>query len=102
MHEIRVEPIFKTDYKRVMRAHPQLRREFEEAVRELAINGCVPEGHNPHALTNPQGNYNGHIDFHLLDGAVDVIVLYAPHKTNPIIRLVRVGSHEELFKDPLL
>ncbi len=43
---------------------------------------------------------NGHIDFHLSDGLVDVVVLYLPHKTNPVIRLVRMGSHEELFQGP--
>ena len=47
------------------------------------------------------GNYNGHIDFHLSDGLVDVVVLYLPHKTNPVIRLVRMGSHQELFQGPL-
>ena len=34
------------------------------------------------------------------DGEVDVLVLYLPHKTNPIIRLVRMGSHKELFQGP--
>lgn len=47
---------------------------------------------------NPGGNNNGHIDVHLSDGAVDVIVLYLPHKSNPKIRFVRMGSHAELFK----
>ncbi len=53
-------------------------------------------------LDNPGGNYNAYWDFHLADGLVDVVVLYMPHKTNPIIRLVRMGSHDELFQGPLL
>ena len=64
MWEVRPEPQFQRDYKRVMKAHPQLRREFLAAVRELITTGRVPE----------------------------------PHKTNPVIRLVRMGSHEELFR----
>lgn len=69
---------------------------------ELVENGVVPEEYRPHALVNPGGNYNGHIDFHLSDGKVDVLVLYMPHKTNPVIQLVRMGTHEELFAGPML
>ena len=87
MYEIKVEPAFKADYARVMKRHPRLRGEFKEAVSELMRTG---------------GNYNGHIDFHLSDGMVDVVVLYMPHKSNPIIRLVRMGSHDELFQGPLI
>ena len=93
MFEIKVEAQFKADYKRTMRIHPQLKTEFKAAVAELAARGSLE-------LSNPGGNYNGHIDFHLSDGLVDVVVLYLPHKTNPVIRLVRMGSHEELFQGP--
>ena len=102
MYEIRLEPAFKADYKRVMRRHPHLREEFRAAIDELATTGAVPESHNPHLLDDPRGNYLGYMDFHLSDGAVDVIVLYMPHKTNPVIRLVRMGSHRELFQGPEL
>lgn len=103
MFEIRVEHRFKLDYQRVIRVHPQLKADFAEAVEELMQTGRVPEEYRPHVLDNPGGNYNdGHIDFHLSDGKIDVIVLYLPHKTNPIIRLVRMGMHEELFQGPTL
>ena len=36
MFEIKVEAQFKTDYKRTMRIHPQLKSEFKAAVAELA------------------------------------------------------------------
>ena len=101
MFEVKVESIFRADYKRVMRTYPQLRSEFKAALEELMINGKVPESYNPHELDNVGGNYNGYIDFHLSDGLVDVLVLYLPHKTNPIIRLVRMGSHDELFQGPM-
>lgn len=102
MFEIRVEPAFRADYQRVMRRHPQLRDEFKTAVEELMAHGRVPLSYHPHVLDNPGGNYNAHWDFHLADGLVDVVVLYMPHKTNPIIRLVRMGSHDELFQGPML
>ena len=94
------ESIFKDDYKREMRSHPELKGEFEEAARELAANGRLPEEYSPHELGKAGGNYNGHIDFHLSNGDVDVIVLYLPHKTNPIIRFVRMGPHDLLFSGP--
>lgn len=91
---------FKQDYKRVMRAHPHLRQEFAAAVTELAAHGILPDAYRPHKLTSAGGNYSNHIDFHLSDGSVDVVVLYMPHKTNPQIRFVRMGTHAELFQGP--
>ena len=102
MYEIKVESAFKADYARVMKRHPRLRGEFKEAVSELMRTGAVPDEYGPHELSNPGENYNGHIDFHLSDGVVDVVVLEMPHKSNPIIRLVRMGSHDELFRGPLI
>lgn len=101
MFEIAVESSFKADYKRVVRNHPHLRDEVQAAIAELAAHGEVPASYNPHVLSNLGGNYNGHVEFHLLDGKVDVLVLYLPHKTNPVIRLVRMGSHNDLFQGPL-
>lgn len=100
--EIKMEPTFVSDYRCVVRSHPRVRAELKAAVAELMANGEVPEAYRPHVLSNPGGNYNGHVDFHLSDGDVDVLVLYLPHKTNPVIRLVRMGSHAELFQGPEL
>ena len=91
MYEIKVEPAFRADYARIMKRHLRLKGEFKEAVSELMRTGAVPEEYGPHE-----------IDFHLSDGVVDVVVLYMPHRANPIIRLVRMGSHEELFQGPRL
>lgn len=101
MFAIKVEPQFQSDYHRVMRRHPHLKKDFAAAIDELAKNGSLPEHYRPHKLANPGGNYNDHIDFHLSDGDVDVPVLYVPHRTNPVIRLVRMGSHRELFQGPM-
>lgn len=102
MFEIKVEPTFKADYARIMKKYPRLRAEFKEAAAELMRTGAVPEGYGPHELDNPGGNYGVHVDFHLSDGIVDVVVIYMPHNTNPIIRLVRTGRHDELFQGSLL
>lgn len=95
---IKYDSTFKRDYKRGMGGHPELKGEFRAAVAELAAHGRPPESYHPHPTTNLVGNYNGHIDFHLSTGKVDVVVLYMPHRTNPVIRLVRMGTHRELFQ----
>lgn len=102
MYEIKIEPIFKSDYSRTIKKYPHLKKEFKEAVSELMKTGTVPAQYRPHELNNLGGNYKGHLDFHLSEGKIDVVVLYLPHKTNPVIRLVRMGSHDELFHGPLL
>ncbi len=101
MFKLQPEPQFITDYQRVVRVHPTLKPELRSALQELAASGTLPATYRPHRLTNPGGNYNGHMEFHLADGEVDVLVLYMPHHSNPIIRLVRMGSHAELFQGPL-
>lgn len=83
MYEIKVESAFKVDYACVMRRHPRLRGEFAAAVSELMRIGAAPDECGLHELSNPGGNCNGHIDFHLSDGMVDVAMLCVPHKTNP-------------------
>lgn len=98
MFRIASDSVFDRDYKRVVHVYPWIKREFIAAVRELMTSGTLPESYKAHVLDNPGGNYNRHMDFHLSDGQVDVVVLYMPHKTNPEIRLVRMGTHDELFR----
>ena len=101
MFLIKLEPQFMADYARFKRRRPELIGELRDAIDQLAATGSVSEGYRPHALSQPGGNYNEYIDFHLSEGAADVIVLYMPHRTNPVIRLVRIGEHSELFQGPL-
>lgn len=98
MFTITYEEIFLADYKRVTRQHPFIKQELIAAVRILAETGKLPDSYRAHMLTNSGGTYTGHIDFHLSDGLIDVVVLYLPHKTNPTIRFVRMGTHSELFQ----
>lgn len=101
MFELKPEPQFIADYRQVMRKHPALKSELRVALRELAATGTLPAMYRLHQLANPGGNYNGHMEFHLADGMVDVLVLFMRHRSNPVIRLVRMGSHQELFQGPL-
>ena len=98
MYEILFEQGFQRDYRRVKRLWPGVGREFSAALELLRRNGVLPEEYGAHELANPGGNYNGHIDFHLSDGEVDVIVLHMLYKTSPSIRFIRMGRHDELFQ----
>ena len=82
----------------VVRQHPQIKEELAVAVEVLSETGTLPEVYFLHELDNPGGNYNGYMDFHLSDGLVDVVVLCVMHKGRMVIRFVRMGTHEELFR----
>ena len=98
MYELKFEPVFREDYKKVKRIWPGVARELGRALEILASDGTLPAEYGAHELVNAGGNYNGHIDFHLSEGSIDVLVLYKPHRTNPSIRFVRMGCHDDLFQ----
>ncbi|WP_204120547.1 MULTISPECIES: type II toxin-antitoxin system YafQ family toxin [Levilactobacillus] len=101
MYQLSFEPQFLKDFQVLKQRHPELIRELRQALWELQSSGRVPAIYKPHILVNRGGNYNGYFDFHLADGKTDVLVLYAPHKTHPKIRMMRIGSHQELFQGKL-
>ena len=101
MYVLKSEPQFKKDYQKLKRTHPDLISDLMTTLSQLQLKGIVESSYHPHMLTNRGGNYNGNYEYHLSDGKTDVLVIYMPHKTNPIIRLVRVGSHNELFHSEL-
>lgn len=97
MFETKVESIFESNYKKIMRRRPHLEPAFKEALDEMTATGTAPASCNPHPLAKQSGSHTGHVDLHLSDGEIDVIVLYMPHKTNPAIKLVRMGSRKVLM-----
>lgn len=101
MWQVQFEKGFLRDVKRIARNHPQIKEELAVAVEVLSETGTLPQGYALHELDNPGGNYNGHMDFHLSDGLVDVVVLCVMHDRRLVIRFVRMGSHEELFRGSL-
>lgn len=102
MFDLLFDESFKSDYRRVKRYYPGVVQELTAALELLRADGCLPAAYGAHVLSNPGGNYNGAVDFHLSDGKVDVIVINLPHKTNPSIRFVRMGTHGDLFQGPML
>ncbi len=95
------EPSFSADLRKLKRTMPGIMREFESLLSAVSELGRVPEAYGPHELSNPGGSYSGFMEFHLAEGRFDVVVIYMPHKTNPAMRFVRIGSHEDLFHGPI-
>ena len=59
-------------------------------VKCLSETGVVPANYKPHPL---HGNYEGCMECHILN---DFLLIWID-EVNDIIKLVRLGSHSELF-----
>jgi mRNA interferase YafQ len=92
MRRIERSTAFKRDYRRVKGISRY--RDFDRrlaAVLEFLVNDrLLPRQNRDHALS---GNWSGYRDCHLWP---DLLLIYA--KPSPdVLRLVRLGSHSELF-----
>ena len=79
---------FKKDAKKAKKQHKNLEL-ITEIATKLIQNQTIPAKFKDHALT---GNYVGHRELHL---EPDWLLIYKISKEE--LRLVRVGSHSELF-----
>jgi mRNA interferase YafQ len=79
---------FKKDFARWIKGTP-LEAEFADLLRMLASGATLPAHYRDHPL---QGPWRGSRDCHLRS---DVVLIYQRSEKN--IRLVRIGSHSELF-----
>lgn len=59
-------------------------------LKSLSETGVVPGRYRPHSL---HGNYEGCMECHILN---DFLLIWID-EANDIIKLVRLGSHSELF-----
>ena len=93
MRRIERATAFKRDYRRakaISRYHDLDERLV--AVLELLINDRpLPSRNRDHALS---GNWLGYRDCHLWP---DLLLIYAKHSPD-LLRLVRLGSHSDLFE----
>ena len=79
---------FKKEFARWVKGTP-LEAEFAELLRMLASGAALPANYRDHPLKGP---WHGHRDCHLRS---DVVLIYERNEKS--IRLVRIGSHSELF-----
>ncbi len=89
MNTLKLTSQFKKDLKRY-KHNPQTIAKLEEILRFLADGLPIPETNRPHLLA---GNYNGYMECHVEN---DTLLIWWD-KDAGIIKLVRFGSHSELF-----
>lgn len=90
MKEIVASGKFKKDLKRY-RSKPETLRKLYEVVGILEKGANLPKYYKPHMLA---GEYSGHMECHIEN---DTLLIYLD-KTDDIVKLVRLGTHSELFK----
>lgn len=81
---------FKKDLKRYKHASIML-GELQKVLTHLRDNGNVPDKYRPHQLC---GKYKDCMECHVQS---DFLLIWID-KNKPIIKLLRLGSHSELFK----
>ena len=89
MNELKLTSQFKKDLKRYK--HKAAVIDKLETILNLLAEGLpVPEENRPHILT---GNYNGYMECHVES---DTLLIWWDKEAG-IIKLVRFGTHSELF-----
>ncbi len=89
MNTLKLTSQFKKDLKRY-KHKPEVIDKLEEILKLLVNNLPIPEVNRPHVLT---GNYRGYIECHVES---DTLLIWWDKEAG-IIKLVRFGTHSELF-----
>lgn len=93
MYELVITSQFKKDLKKVKKRP----KDFElsrQVVKTLQLKGVegISVKLKPHRLT---GNYKGHFECHIRP---DLLIIWVQIKNPKTIKLIRIGSHSDLFK----
>ncbi|MCM1093627.1 MAG: type II toxin-antitoxin system YafQ family toxin [Lachnospiraceae bacterium] len=89
MNTLKLTSQFKKDLKKYKHNATVLDK-LEYILNLLVNNEVIPEEYRPHML---QGNYKNHMECHVEN---DTLLIWFDRDA-PIIKLVRFGSHSELF-----
>ena len=89
MKTLKITTQFKKDLKRY-KNRPNVLEKLEFILGLLQKELPIPEENKPHPLT---GNYRGHMECHVEN---DTLLIWWDKETD-IIKLVRFGTHSELF-----
>lgn len=89
MNTLKLTSQFKKDLKKYKHNATVLDK-LEYILNLLVNNEVIPEEFRPHML---QGNYKNHMECHVEN---DTLLIWFDRDA-PIIKLVRFGSHSELF-----
>jgi mRNA interferase YafQ len=91
MRRIERTTAFRRDFRREQRGrHRDLDQAVADLVRLLAEDAPLPERNRDHALS---GTWSGYRECHVRP---DLLLIY--EKAGGVLRLIRLGSHGELFR----
>ena len=90
MYSISVTSQFKRDYKRCLNRNFNIAL-LDEIIFELESFGKSPLEYKPHQL---KGKYKKHWECHILP---DWLLIWLPDHHDRIVKLVRTGTHSDLF-----
>jgi mRNA interferase YafQ len=93
MYKILISTKFKKDLKKVVKDpnDKKLTTAILKLLKEKGISG-IPEVMKPHKL---KGNYKDNWECHIKP---DLLIIWYQIESPNIIKLIRIGSHTELFK----
>lgn len=88
MKQIKSSSQFRKDLKRYKNDHKKMEKLFS-IIGLLERSEAIPKEFKPHMLS---GNYTGHMECHIEN---DFLLIWID---SDIVKLIRLGSHSELFK----
>jgi mRNA interferase YafQ len=93
MYKILISTKFKKDLKKVVKDpnDKKLTTAILKLLKEKGVSG-IPEVMKPHKL---KGNYKDNWECHIKP---DLLIIWYQIESPNIIKLIRIGSHTELFK----
>ena len=89
MRILRQTSQFKKDLKRIQN-NPKKISSLQTVLEQLQKTGFVSQEHKPHLLV---GNYKGYMECHVES---DLLLIWFD-ESHDLIKLIRLGSHSELF-----
>ena len=90
MYTLKITSQFKKDLKRIQN-NPTKIKHLKEVLEFLEQDGKLPEKYKPHRLI---GDYAGFMECHVEN---DLLLVWLDPE-EMVIKLVRLGTHSELFK----
>lgn len=90
MKALKITKQFKKDLKKIQN-NPQRKNNLRVVLGLLRTEGALPQKYKPHLLL---GKYKGYMECHIEN---DYLLIWFD-ETSEIIKLIRLGSHSELFE----
>jgi mRNA interferase YafQ len=89
-YSLEYETSFKSDFKKCVKRNLNMKL-FEDVLFMLSENGKLPPKYKTHSL---KGNFKGYLECHI---QMDWLLIWKQDDSNKIIKITRMGKHDDLF-----